>query len=363
MTAPGRPLAFGLVGCGGAGGDIARGIAATRGARLVAVLDLDRERAATFGATTGATVERSLRALVARADVDVVAIAVPHDRLAATAVAALRAGRHVLVEKPAATSARQLRRVRDAARDAGRSVGVMFELREVSSVAAARQVVASGALGRLRAVRIRTLIDKPAAYWSSGPTGAVADGWRASRARAGGGVVLMNTIHQLDLVRAITGLAPERIAGVIAAGTPGVEVEDVAAATIDYGDGVVGSIVAAAHAPGAAGDETIEIDGDAGALRLGDPYAARPALRWLTRPADSPARPPVWRTVRPARVDPFVATIGGFVEAIQAGRAPTPGLADVDIALATVLALYRSGRTGRFELVRPLGPAGRAVVR
>jgi len=276
-------------------------------------------------------------------------------------VTALCAGRHVLVEKPGATSAAGVRSIRDAAASNDRRVGVMLELRNVATVGAARELVANGAVGRLRAVRIRTLIDKPPSYWSSGPTGAVQDSWRASRARAGGGVVLMNTIHQLDLVRAISGLEPLRVAGAIAAGVPGVDVEDVAAATVEWSDGVIGSIVAAAHAPGATDEETIEIDADAGALRLGDPYAERPTLRWLSRASNAApdAAPHEWHTITMSPTNPFAATIAAFVDAIRTDRPPVPGLAEVDVALATVLALYRSARTGRFETVRPVGPANR----
>jgi predicted dehydrogenase len=358
MSARARPLGFGLVGCGGAARDIAHGIAAATDVRLVVVVDLDRERAASFASAHGAIAVPTLRAVLGRDDVDAVAVAVPHDRLARTTVAALRAGRHVLVEKPAATSSSEMRAIREAAASANRAVGVMFELRHVASVGAARDLVARGALGRLRAIRIRTLIDKPPSYWSTGPTGAVADSWRASHARAGGGVVLMHTIHQLDLVRAITGLEPLRIAGAIATGVPRVDVEDVAAAAVEWSDGVIGSIVAAAHAPGARGEETIELDGDAGGLRLGDPYAERPSVRWLSRAPDADERPdaPAWHTITPPRTDSFAATIAGFVDAIRAGRQPVPGLPDVDVALATVLALYRSARTGRFETVRPVGP-------
>ncbi|HET7029455.1 MAG TPA: Gfo/Idh/MocA family oxidoreductase [Candidatus Limnocylindrales bacterium] len=350
------PLGFALVGCGGAAADLARGIAGVPAARLVAVHDRDPVRAAAVAARHGCETRSSLAALLRDPAVDVVAIALPHDRLAPTAVAALRADHHVLVEKPGATTARGIRAIRDAAAAAGRSVGVVFELRQVSTVAAATALVRTGSLGRLRSVRIRTLIDKPADYWSAGPTGAVRDPWRASLARAGGGVALMNAIHQLDLVRAITGLEPLRVAGLTSYGIPGVEVEDVASATLEYRDGVLGSLVAAAHAPGAVEEETIELDGTDGSVRLGDPYAARPQLRHYHRAATGDARPAGWLELEPEPVDPFVATIRAFVGAIRVGRPPSPGLADVDVALATVLALYRSARTGRFERVRPVGP-------
>jgi predicted dehydrogenase len=169
----------------------------------------------------------------------------------------------------------------------------------------------------------------------------------------------MNAIHQLDLARAITGLEPLRVAGLVDAGVRGVEVEDAAVATIAWSEGVLGSLVAAAHAPGATASETIEIDGDAGALRLDDLYQPRPQLEWFRRPTSPDPNPGsgTWQRERLHATDPFAATITGFAEAIRTGRPLVPGLADADVALATVMALYRSARSGRFEPVRPVGEA------
>ncbi|MFL5673104.1 MAG: Gfo/Idh/MocA family protein [Chloroflexota bacterium] len=359
MTSERSSLGFAIVGCGGAARDIAGGIDRAAGARLIAVHDREPRHARELAAGGEATVHRTLAALLRDRRVDVVCIALPHDLLAQTAVKVLRAGRHVVVETPAATNGRGIRAIRDAAIRADRSVGVMFDLRHLPTVAAARRLVDTGALGRLRAVRIRTLIDKPADYWASGPTGAVLDPWRASRARAGGGVVLMNAIHQFDLVRAITGLEPLRVSGLAATRVAGVEVEDAAVATIAWSGDVLGSLVANAHAPGAASAETIEIDGDDGALRLGDLYQSQPELQWFRRPAATgpDAERGRWHRERGAPSDPFAATIAGFADAIRSGRPLAPGLADADIALATVLALYRSARSRRFEPVRPVAAA------
>jgi UDP-N-acetyl-2-amino-2-deoxyglucuronate dehydrogenase len=360
VTGRRRSFGFGIVGCGGAAAAVARVLDGARGAALVATLDRDPARAEALAAAHGATAHRTLPGLLADPLVDVVYVALPHDRLAPTAVAALDAGRHVLVEKPAATTAEGIRAMRAGAGRAECRVAVLFELRHVATVAAATRIVRSGALGPLRAIRIVTRIDKPPTYWASGPTGAVVDPWRASLSRAGGGVLLMNAIHHLDLVRAITALEPLRIAALTSAGVPDVEVEDAAVATIAWSDGVLGSLAAAAHAPGALDGETIEIDGDEGTLRLGDPYAARPTLDWFTRGRAQRADGGRWRTLKPRPIDPFRAAIAAFLDALEEGREPVPGLADADIALATVLAAYRSARTGRFEAVRTALAPGRS---
>jgi len=219
-----HPLRFGIVGCGGAATAVVAAIDRSTAATVTATHDRDPERARAVARARGATPHPSLRSLLADPRVDVVYVALPHDRLAPTTIAALRSGHHVLVEKPVAIRVADLGRIRDAAAAAGRSVGVAFQLRFVPTVEAARGLVAVGALGRLRSIRIRTMIDKPAAYWAVGPAAVVSDPWRADPRRAGGGVVLMNAIHQLDLLRAMTGRTVERVAGFIAAGVPGVAV-------------------------------------------------------------------------------------------------------------------------------------------
>lgn len=340
-------LGLAIVGCGGAAVDVVRSLAASELVRVVAVHDHDAGRSADLATASGGTDHATLDALLADPAVEAVYVALPHDLLAPTAIAALRAGRHVIVEKPVATSLAGIDDIRAAAGEAGREVGVMFELRQVASALLATSLVAGGAIGPVRLIRVRTLIDKPAAYWTSGPTGRVADPWRASRARAGGGVVLMNAIHQLDLVRAITGLGIVRVTGATAAGVAGVEVEDVAVATLTFDSGALGTLVASAHAPGAVEDETIEIDGDAGSIRLGDPYAPVPGLELYLRRPWAGHTAGTWIPWRPPAGDPWAATVESFARSVRAGEEPRPGLADAAAALEAVLAIYRSAETGR----------------
>ena len=360
MTGGGQLVRFGIVGCGGAATTVASAIDRSGIGTIVATHDRDLERARALADPRGGTVHRTLPALLADPAVDVVYIALPHDRLARTAVAALRSGHHVLVEKPVAIRIGDIARIRGAAASTRMAVGVAFQLRFVPTVEAARELVTAGAIGRPRSVRIRTLIDKPPTYWSAGPTALVSDPWRASIRRAGGGVVLMNAIHPLDLVRAITGRSVERVAGFVSAGIPGVAVEDAAVAVLELDGGVLGSLVASAHAPGAQHDETIEIEGDEGTLRLGDPYAARPLLEVFLRRPSTGIEAGRWVEIVRAPAEPWIAAIDAFTAAIAAGRAPVPGLEEAEAALRAVLALYRSARTGRVEPVWPMS-AGRGA--
>ena len=130
---------------------------------------------------------------------------------AKVAEAALRAGKHVLVEKPMALETAQCRALGRLAEESGLTLGVFFELRKAGTVSLARQIVSGGAIGEVRAIRVNTIIDKKMTYWQSPVTGK--RHWRSTIAEAGGGVVLMNTVHQIDSLRFITGLEATRAPG------------------------------------------------------------------------------------------------------------------------------------------------------
>lgn len=342
---PDGVLGIGIVGCGGAALDVAAAIGRGAVSRVSAVHDLQPALAADLAARiggTGATVHPTLEALLDDPAVDAVYVALPHDLLAPTALRALAAGRSVLVEKPMATDLPAIAELDKTARAGNLTLGVLFELRATGPAVIAAGLVRDGTLGTITAVRIRTLIDKPQRYWSSGPTGRATSPWRASRGRAGGGVVLMNSIHQIDLVLAITGLRVTRVAGEI--GTlmtdpTRVDVEDTAAAVLRFSNGAIGSLVAGAHVPGALDAETIELDGTQGSLRLPDLYGDGQASVYLRRawgelPADR------WTSLPSGAADPYRDAVEGFVLAARERRPAPVGAAEAAAALDVVLRLY-----------------------
>jgi predicted dehydrogenase len=239
----------------------------------------------------------------------------------------------------------------------------VLELRAGSAYREARRLAGAGAVGEVRAVRVRTVIDKPGAYWESGPRGRVRDGGRARRAEAGGGVVLMNSIHQLDLVRYVTGLSFVRALAEVATSHADVEVEDSAAAVLRLSNGAIASLAAAAHSHGAAHEERIEIDGSAGRLDLPDPSGpdAGSVRVYLTRPWEELAAGR-WLELELTRADPYLDFLGGFVAAVERGAALPATSEDAAAALASVLAIYEAASSGgAVEVERGAAPIdGRA---
>jgi UDP-N-acetyl-2-amino-2-deoxyglucuronate dehydrogenase len=352
------PLGCGIVGCGGAAADMCRAIQQLPETYVAAVFDRVEERAADFASRyRDAVHHRSLDELLEDTAVDVVYVALPHWLLASTSERALESGKHVLVEKPMALSVEAVRSLERLAVERERTIAPVFELRMSAVAREARRLVVAGAIGPVKAVRIQTLIDKPDAYWRSGPRGLVPDNWRSRRAEAGGGVVLMNSIHQLDLARYVAGVTFVRAAAEAVTLYADVEVEDYAAAVLGLSNGGVGSLVAAAHSPGATGEERLEVDGSAGQLKLPDPTGPDVShLRvFLRRPWEDLAADR-WLDLDLGETDTYAELLRGFVRAIEEGTTPPATTEDAAAALATVLAIYESSETGRTaEVGVPLG--------
>src|SRR5260221_7986789 len=266
---PDSKLRFGIIGCGGAAMPVAQALAASPVAALAAAYDLNPALAQDVAERFGARAHASLEALLADGNVQAVYIAVPHHQLAPLAAQALRAGKHALVEKPIALSLAEADALIALAEVAGLGLGVNYDLRQSAQAQQARALVRAGAIGEIFAVRIQTIIDKPASYWQSGYSGRWVNSWRASQAQAGGGVTLMNSSHQLDIVRFVTGLEVTRVSGEVGTlATPPelagltMEVEDTVSASLRYANGAIGSLVAGAHLAGAeGGGENISLHG------------------------------------------------------------------------------------------------------
>ena len=144
--------------------------------------------------------------MLQREDIDAVIVSVPHHMHSTVAMAAFAAGKHVLIEKPMDITLSQGRALCRVAKESGKKFGIMFNQRTGSLFAKARSIVQSGQLGQMkRSVWIITNWYRPQAYYDSGD-------WRGTWSGEGGGVLLNQCPHQLDLWQWICGM-PERITG------------------------------------------------------------------------------------------------------------------------------------------------------
>ena len=183
-----------IVGCGLIGGKRAKALGA---ARLVACADVQRDRAEALARTTpGVAASDDWRATVGRADVDLVIVATTNNALAPVTMAAVAAGKHVLVEKPAALTAADVDAVMEAARAAGVRVRVGFNHRYHPALRKARELFEQGALGPMMFVRGR--------YGHGGRPGYEKE-WRANPALSGGGELIDQGVHVIDLARWFLG--------------------------------------------------------------------------------------------------------------------------------------------------------------
>ena len=177
-----------IVGCGLIGRKRA---AALGGARLVACADVDRPRAeALAGTSAGAEAADDWRAAIDRDDVGLVIVATTNDALADIARAAVEAGKHVLIEKPAGRSVAEIDELIDAARRHRRLVRVGFNHRYHPALRKARELFEAGELGDLMFVRGR--------YGHGGRPGYDKE-WRADPVRSGGGELIDQGVHLVDL--------------------------------------------------------------------------------------------------------------------------------------------------------------------
>jgi UDP-N-acetyl-2-amino-2-deoxyglucuronate dehydrogenase len=349
-------VGFGVVGCGSAALPVCAALRASPAAELRVVYDRDLAQAADLAQRHGVPPAESLEELLEHPGVQAVYVAVPHAALAPTARLALQAGKPVLAEKPLALTLAEADGLIALAEARGLPLGVFYELRHHAAIARARALVRAGAIGRVNAVRVQTLIDKPLTYWQAGYTGRSPNPWRGQRAQAGGGVVLMNTSHLLDAVLYVTGLRVLRVAAEVEtlSAPPEVEVEDTAAAVLRFDTGAVGSLIAGAHFPGARqGDECFDLYGATGQLRLPDPYGEGPLRLFLREPwANWPAGE--WHTLPCPAVNVHAGALEDFARAVRTGQpAPTSGR-DARRVLAIVLALYQSAAEGRAMPVQEL---------
>jgi predicted dehydrogenase len=323
--------------------------------------------ARTYGWEESAT---DWREVIARPDIDLVDISTADDTHAEIAIAAARAGKTILCEKPLATTARDAARMLSAARRARIAHMICHNYRRVPAVLFAKQLIAEGRLGRIRHFRGTYLQD-----WIVDP--AFPRVWRLDRRQTGAGALGDIATHVVDLARFLVGEIAE-VAGATEtfikrrplpddpSRRAAVTVDDAAVAAVRFAGGALGTIEATRMAPGRKNFNRFEINGSEGSLAFdlerlnelevyfeSDPPLLRGFRTVLVTEATHPFIKAWWP---PGHIigweHTFVHMVYDLLEAVADRRIPTPNFEDGVRNQRVIEAIERSSQTRRWVTVK-----------
>jgi predicted dehydrogenase len=323
-----------IIGCGLIGAKRAK---PRNDIQVVACCDLSPERAQALARqTAGAEPSTDWTDTVRRRDVDLVFVATSHDMLATVAAGAAAAGKHVLVEKPAARCAAELVPVREAAGRTGALVRVGFNHRYHRAIRKAREIFDTGALGEMMFIRGR--------YGHGGRPGYDRE-WRAVPTISGGGELVDQGVHLIDLARWFLGDFPD-VKGFIGTYFWDMPVEDNAFLLLRSTAGKVASL----HATWTewknlfsfeiyGRDAKLEITG------LGGSYGTERLAFYRMLPEMGPPETTIYEF--PMADDSWQAELDDFLTDIRLNRQPSPGIQDAEAALVIAESVYREAARER----------------
>lgn len=321
-------IGLGIIGCGLIGNKRARALGSSF--KLIACYDAARERSERFALDHHARSCSSVSMVLQNPQIQAVLISTLHDSLATLTLAAVRAGKHVLVEKPAARSARELLPVAAAAKKARVQVRVGYNHRCHRAFRKAREIVDAGKLGPLMMIRGR--------YGHGGRLGYEKE-WRADPKKSGGGELIDQGVHLIDLARWFLGEFQE-VHGFAQTLFWKMPVDDNAFLLLKTARGQTASL----HASCTEWKNlfSFEIYGRKGKLHiegLGGSYGLERLTWHRMLPQMGPPETTVWEF--PRSDDSWDEEMKEFAKDIQLRQSPRPGLQDGMEALKIVDILYR----------------------
>ncbi len=333
-------IGFGLVGTGLIAKVHAQAIDSIDGARLVAVCGRSADATAEFANSTNAVAYTDFSEMVAREDIAIVNICTPSGTHRELGLLAAAAGKSVLVEKPIEISTQRADDLIDACETYGVKLGVIFQSRFAPSARRMKEAIDRGDLGRL-------LLGDAYVKWYRAPEYYAESSWHGTLALDGGGALINQAIHTIDLLRWIMGPMTAVCAMKGALRYPDIEAEDTLVSCLRFQNGALGVIEAATSvAPGF--KRRLEISGERGTIILeGDEISV-----WAVDGADTAEV--AGEQLDGGSSNPATIAIEGhrlqiedMIDAVRNDRQPTVSGRDGRLSLELVEALYRSANENR----------------
>jgi UDP-N-acetyl-2-amino-2-deoxyglucuronate dehydrogenase len=331
----------GILGAGNISDTHARAAQEIPGVEVAAVYGTNAEKTSALARRTGAVAHEDLASFLDHRPMDIVAIGSPSGLHAEQATAAVRRGLHVLVEKPLDITAARVDALITESSDAQVQVGVFFQDRLRPDIVRIKKVVSEQRLGTPVLASGRVKWYRPPDYYAKSR-------WRGTWALDGGGALMNQGIHTVDLLLWLFGPVAH-VTARTATRVHKIEVEDTAVALIEFENGALGTLEAATSIyPGFA--RRLELTGSEGTLILEDDRLTSLALKSSSPdgtggdagadPANSSTSPVVADASAHRRV------IEDFIDAIRTGRPPACDAREGRKSIELVEAIYRSAREG-----------------
>ena len=335
----------GILGGGNISDTHARAARETPGVELAAFWARDPEKARRMAAGYGGTAFQNLEDMLAHRPMDLVLVGTPSGLHAEHARAAARRGLHVLVEKPLDITTERIDALIDECDRARVKLGVIFQDRTAPHLQWLKQLIAQGALGKPILVSARVQWYRPPEYYAGSR-------WRGTWALDGGGALMNQGIHSVDLLLWLLGDV-ERVYATTRTALHAIETEDTAVACLEFAGGAVGTLdVTTAAFPGF--PRRVELTGSEGTIVVERDHVVSVELRTPRAPP-----PPDEGEANASATSPVVSDARGhrrvledFVSAIRTGAAPLCDGRDGRRSVELAQAVYRSARTGAAVAVR-----------
>ena len=340
-------VGFGIIGCGMIAKFHARAIRDIKGAKLVGCFNRTIDKAQALADEFGGEPTTDLGEMLARPDIDVVTICTPSGAHMEPAIAAAKAGKHVIVEKPLDVTLKRCDAMIDACQRAGVKLGTIFPSRFHKSSQLLKRAVDDGRFGQLTLGDAYVKWFRTQAYYDSGA-------WRGTWKLDGGGALMNQAIHSVDLLLWLMGNVTEVTAHTATLAHERIEVEDVAAATLRFESGALGVIEATTAAfPGSL--KKIELSGSQGMAVLEEESIIKWQFAKMTKRDEALLKEMQDRTqTGGGAADP--AAIGHhahadlfreFLKAIREGKNPNLDGREGRRSVELILAIYKSAKTGK----------------
>ncbi len=354
-----EPFGVGIVGAGTIGIVHARALADIEGARVVAVAEPREEAGRALAEEHDAAWCPGIEELLARDDVDVVTLGTPSGMHPDQTVLAARAGKHVITEKPLAITLEGADRMIGACREAGVTLSVIFQNRFNPDAMRLKRAVEAELFGRPVLANAFVHWRRTEDYY------AAAGGWRGTWELDGGGALMNQSIHTIDLLQWVMGPV-ESLAAYAATLVHRIEAEDTASATLRFANGALGAIQGTTATRqdrpvrveliGTAGRAVLE----GGRLAVWDAACEADASELLSE--EERALTADWRADEPFGVG-HVRQLRAVFAALRNGAEPPVTGAEARQAVEIVLAIYRSQATGqRVDFPLPAVPEQESAV-